>query len=382
MDLFEPLFTTVQPRSPLSRILLEHDPIEQIVFVIAVLSRGTVAPSPPTPLSYRTVVPSILPTVAKYDLTLYWGVGSHNIHIQDTLEVLRTLLYAGEKPPHMCWSEFEKRLTRTFNAYVKREGRIVHSDSIKIRMLVNRIEADFSTPTKAQLEIVLLRIPMTITYEQSLALFRNMANQKHHPQVRTVQNRARRQIKRSQQADVAPGDVLDMDVEEEADDKVDEDEARQTRTDSRMITLTNGSQIDYHASFDLPRHTYSKMKREDRDTLKRERAACNQRSGRGGSRSEIQELCTQIQELQQLNLIVAPPADTVVVCSQIPTSNSIMGERNEQANNREACRTATVVTKRHVQSSQSKSWHGPPPNAMVENECDTNADTCYLGRIS
>ena len=100
----------------------------------------------------------------------------------------------GEKPPHMWWSEFEKRLTRAFYAYVKRKGRIVHSDSMKIQMLVDKIKADFLTPTKAQLEIELSRTPMMITYEESLVLFRNMVNQKHPPQTGAAQNRTRRQI--------------------------------------------------------------------------------------------------------------------------------------------------------------------------------------------
>ena len=62
----------------------------------------------------------------------YEGVGIHAIDIREADEVIKNLFYAGEKPPHMWWSEFEKRLTRAFNAYVKREGRIVHSDSMKI----------------------------------------------------------------------------------------------------------------------------------------------------------------------------------------------------------------------------------------------------------
>ena len=124
----------------------------------------------------------------------YEGVGINAIDIREADKVLKNHFYAGEKPPHMWWSEFEKRLTRAFNAYVKQEGQIVHSDSMKIRMLVDKIKADFLTPTKAQLEIELSGIPMTIAYEQSLALFRNMVNQKHPPQVGTVQHRARRQI--------------------------------------------------------------------------------------------------------------------------------------------------------------------------------------------
>ena len=62
-----------------------------------------------------------------------------------------------------------------------------------------------------------------------------------------------------------------------------------------MITLTDGTQIEYHASFNFPKHTYLKMKQEDRDTLKRERTAYNQSRGRGHC-SEIQELRMQIQE--------------------------------------------------------------------------------------
>ena len=45
------------------------------------------------------------------------GVGIHAVDIREADEVIKNLFYAGEKPPHMWWSEFEKRLTRAFNAY-------------------------------------------------------------------------------------------------------------------------------------------------------------------------------------------------------------------------------------------------------------------------
>ncbi len=57
-----------------------------------------------------------------------------------------------------------------------------------------------------------------------------------------------------------------------------------------------------------------------------------------------------------------------------------MGGQNEQANNRDTRRAATVSTQRYVQSSTVKSWNDPPPNTMAENKCDTNADTCCLGK--
>jgi hypothetical protein len=256
---------------------------------------------------------------------------------------------------------------------------------MKIRMLVDKIKADFLTPTKAQLEIELSRIPMTITYEQSLALFRNMVNQKHPPQMGTVQNRARRQVNevstggRGSRGRAGFGRGGRGGRQERGRGR---GGGRQTRTDSRMITLTDGTQIEYHASFNFPRHTYLKMKQEDRDTLKRERASYNQRNGRGTR--EIQELRAQIQELQRQSSgsTTTTPTDTVSVrsqVSQITAHNSIMGGRNEQASNRHARRTAAVVSKRYVQST-AKSWIDPPPNTMAENECDTNADTCCLGK--
>ena len=99
----------------------------------------------------------------------YEGVGIHAIDIHEADEVIKSLFYAGRKPPHMWWLEFEKRVTRAFDAYVKREDRIVHSDSMKIRMLIDKIKADFLTPMKAQLEIELSRTPMSVTYAQALA---------------------------------------------------------------------------------------------------------------------------------------------------------------------------------------------------------------------
>jgi hypothetical protein len=152
-----------------------------------------------------------------------------------------------------------------------------------------------------------------------------------------------------------------------------------------MITLTDGTQIEYHASFNFPRHVYLKMKQEDRDTLKRERAAYNQSRGRG-NRSEIQELRSQIQELQSQagSTATQPPTDSVSVrsqVSQITTGTNIMGGRNEQTEQRNARRIAVVRTERRLKTTATaKPWTDPPANTRADNECDTNADTCCLGK--
>jgi hypothetical protein len=57
-----------------------------------------------------------------------------------------------------------------------------------------------------------------------------------------------------------------------------------------------------------------------------------------------------------------------------------MGRWNEQAYNRGA---AAVVTQRHVRASTASTiqpWSVAPENTIAENELDTNADTCCLGK--
>ena len=227
---------------------------------------------------------------------------------------------------------------------------------------------------------------MTISYDQSLSLFRNMVNQKHPPQVGAVNHRTRRQVNevtsgRGNSRGRGGGGRGGRGGRHGG--RGGRGGTRQTRSDSRMITLTDGTQIEYHASFNFPRHIYLKMRQEDRDTLKRERAAYNQNRGGRGGRSEIQELRTQIQELQQQAGTSVAPTDTISVrsqVSQVSTGTSIMGGRNEQAQNRDTRRAAAVISQRHVQTTESKSWTDPPANTTAENECDTNADTCCLGR--
>jgi hypothetical protein len=267
----------------------------------------------------------------------YEGVGIHAVDVREADKVIKNLFYAGEKPPHMWWSEFEKRLTRAFNAFVKREGRVVHSNTMKIRMLIDKIKADFLTPTKAQLEIELSRVPMTVTYEQALSLFRNMVIQKHPPQMGAAQNRVRRNIN---ETNVGPGSRGQSGCGGygcggrggRGSGRSGRGNIQRTRNDSRSITLTDGSQVEYHASFSFPRHVYLKFKPEDKETLCRERAVYNEQQR---NRADIQELRTQVTTSQ-----VSPPVDSVSVSqsshvSQVTTGQSVMGGQNEQAQNRQ-----------------------------------------------
>eukprot|EP00978_Attheya_sp_CCMP212_P000984 scaffold2058_cov57-Attheya_sp.AAC.1 len=113
----------------------------------------------------------------------YKGIGVYAVDITKADNDLQTLFYAGEKPPHMWWEEFEKRLTRVFTTYVKKEARVVHSEDMKLRTLLSKIKADFLKPTKASIETELTAIPMVMTYSRALLWFRNEVSKIHPPQM-------------------------------------------------------------------------------------------------------------------------------------------------------------------------------------------------------
>jgi hypothetical protein len=93
-----------------------------------------------------------------------------------------------------------------------------------------------------------------------------------------------------------------------------------------------------------------KFRPEDKETLRRERAAYNEQRR---NRAELQELRTQASVVP---VQVSLPVDAASVSqrsqvSQVTTGVSVMGGRNEQAQNRQNRRIAAVTTTRHVKSS-------------------------------
>lgn len=56
---------------------------------------------------------------------------------------------------------------------------------MKLRILLDKVTADFLSEIKASVNIALTATPMTMTYELDLSSFRNAVNQKYPPQVGT-----------------------------------------------------------------------------------------------------------------------------------------------------------------------------------------------------
>ena len=314
----------------------------------------------------------------------YEGVGVLSFDITEADRILKKLFYAGEKRPTMWWDQFELQLTRAFTAYDKKERRQVHSNEMKLRILLEKVDADFLKDTKAGLNIALTEIPMTMTYERALAAFRNQVNLKFPPQmgqpthvrrqINEVSGRGRNFARGNGRGGRGRGGRGSSQ----------RSAPPRTRADSEIITLTDGSRIEYHPSFKFPPHVFSKFTQSQIDRLKRERAEYKTRRR---DQATIQELRSQLfnpngsqgQPQQPPNHVDADQASQI---SQV-TGTTMMGGRNEQANLRQQNRRiSTVKTIRHVRSASASSqcWRDPPANTVAPNETDSNADTCCLGK--
>ena len=125
----------------------------------------------------------------------YEGVGIHAFDIHEAESIIQDLYNSGEKYPHMYWERFEQRLTYAFTTCEKVEGS-VYTQNMKIRKILQKIKADFLAPSKAGLNIKPTKVPMTMTYDRALAIFRNEVNRKNPSQLsNNISNRDRRSMR-------------------------------------------------------------------------------------------------------------------------------------------------------------------------------------------
>jgi hypothetical protein len=62
----------------------------------------------------------------------YEGIGVNVLDVTRADRLLETLFYLGEKKPMMWWGLFEKLLNEAFTTYDRKEGRVVHSELMKL----------------------------------------------------------------------------------------------------------------------------------------------------------------------------------------------------------------------------------------------------------
>ena len=263
----------------------------------------------------------------------YEGVGIHAFDIIEAETTLTDLFYSGERFPHMYWEKFEQRLTHAFTVYAKVEGAHVHSQNMKLRILINKIKADFLVHTKAGINIELTKIPMSMTYEQALATFRNEVNRKNPPRMaQTSTSRERRSIRETNSYD-SRGRGRGRGGGRGHPGRGRGNWVHKTRSDSSIITLVDGQKIEYHPSFSFSSHVFHKMKQADKDRLKRERSEYKKRKA-----SELSTVHTppvaQVQAEHQTQISQITQGVTRNDAGASQDGRTIMGGRNERANTR------------------------------------------------
>ena len=219
-----------------------------------------------------------------------------------------------------------------YTTYDLKEGRIVHSNEMKLRILLKKIKADFLGATKASLNIELSRIPLTLTYEVAVASFRNAVNQTHPPEMKAAGGRSRRNIRQTT-AGRGNGSGRGRGGRGGRGNEV-----KRTRTDSSIITLTNGQKIEYHPSFRFPTNIYHKFKPADQERLKRERA--EYRASKR-MKSRIEELETRVASIRDDQSNITPPVREIAATTTNENGSvtsgrgfTIMGGRNQRSQQR------------------------------------------------
>ena len=266
----------------------------------------------------------------------YEGIGIHAFDIIEAESILNDLFYSGEKFPHMYWEKFEQKLTHAFTTDSKVEGLHVHSQNMKIRILLNKVKADFLVHAKAGINIELTKIPITMTYERALATFRNEVNCKNPPQVSRANTHRERRSLRELNSSLPNGRGRGRGKGRGRgySGRGRGNWVHKTRTDSSIITLVDGQKIEYHPSFSFPSHVFQKMKQSDKERLRNERAEYKKRKA-----SEISTVQTppvnQVQmdqgtQISQLSQTIMRNNDD----SSQREGSTIMGGRNERTNTR------------------------------------------------
>jgi hypothetical protein len=163
--------------------------------------------------------------------------------------------------------------------------------------VIAKVTAAFMVPVNAGIGIELARIPMMMTYEKVMAAFRNEVNRKFPPQMSST-TKARRNINKVGSGRGRGGRFGRADHggcgQGGPGGRGNRGRPAKKRSDSSYITLSDGQEVEYHASFNFPPAIFNKMKDADRERMLRKRKEYNK------SRDQNRDQSQQIQQLQPI----------------------------------------------------------------------------------
>ena len=254
----------------------------------------------------------------------YEGVGINAIDIVRADRTIKSLTYTGEKKPSMYWDKFEKELNYAFNTYDKREGRVVYSDNMKMRLLLEKINVDFLSQTKTSIETELEKAQCGLNYDSALKLFRNKVNAKR-PDSSNNANHRRRGINAANSRHQRGGRNNRGGRGGRGGGRgYTNRNAKRKFNDARMIVCTDGTHMEVHPAYSFSNKQWNLIPESEKQRL------CNERNEYNNSRSKTNtsDTRTTISEIT-----TKTPQDNGTVSSG---SSSIMGGRNEQIRTKNA----------------------------------------------
>ena len=167
---------------------------------------------------------------------------------------------------------------------------------MKLRTLLENVNCEWLNPIKSMILVRLTEMPVTFTYDQVVIAFKSEVSKKFPPTLSTTTptrrhiqevsggqfhfGRGRRGRGRGIGRGYQGGRVRSNRV----------GRPYKNCPDSKFITLQNGKQIEYHASFNFPGPIFSQIKQHNVDMLKKERQEYKDRTTQVSSKCTIQQL--------------------------------------------------------------------------------------------
>ena len=106
------------------------------------------------------------------DLQLqYEGQVMFALEIKEAKRILDNLVHTGERPPQIYWTKFEQQLITAFATYAKVEGRIVHSDIMKLTHSMTKVKCDLLNAVTAALTVS-IQENLNYTYAMALKVYK------------------------------------------------------------------------------------------------------------------------------------------------------------------------------------------------------------------
>jgi uncharacterized membrane protein YgcG len=266
----------------------------------------------------------------------YEGVGMHAIDIIKAEKTLKDLFYAGEKKPHMWWEEFEKQLSMAFTIIERREQRMVYSDQQKLRILSGKITADFLGHIKAAIDIEMTWNPVTMTYVQALANFRNAVNSKFPPEMAEKQRHRRVQetnTGRGRGRGGGRGRGRGRGGRGGRGRGGGSGNVKRQHPDARTITGNDGNSLQVHPSYGFSSDEWRNIPRNEQDRLRQQRQEYNASKKHKADGSTINQVTVNLPA--GINEDDARSRISAITSALSTTGgNTIMGGRVERENER------------------------------------------------